>query len=65
MANYYEVVVNAARTLGNHRATKSEIEKLAKRMFGYVGRFFDDSAFSKSYTEFRKSRRKIDRLVYA
>ena len=63
--NYYEIVVNAARTIGNYKATKSEIEKLTRRMFGYVGKTFDDSAFSKAYTEFRKSGRKSDRFVYA
>jgi len=65
MANYYEVVVNAARTIGNCRASKTEIETLTKRMFGYVGRAFDDNAFSKAYTEFRKAGRKSDRFVYA
>lgn len=65
MINYYEVVVNTARVIGNYKATKSEIEKLAKRMFGYAGKVFDETAFAKAYHEFRLSDRKINHVIYA
>ncbi len=65
MINYYDVTVNTARIIGNPRATKSEIERVAKRMFSYTGKVFDESAFGKAYTEFRKSDRKIYRAIYA
>ena len=65
MINYYDVCVNTARMINNPRASKVEIEKYAKRMFGYVGKTFDESAFGKAFTEFKKSDRKIYRSIYA
>jgi len=65
MIDYYEVTVNTARMIGNPRATKTEIEKVAKRMFSYTGKTFDEKTFGKAYTEFKKSDRKIYRAIYA
>ncbi|MDD5053637.1 MAG: hypothetical protein PHO27_12955 [Sulfuricurvum sp.] len=65
MINYYDIVVNTARMIGNCKATKKEIEKLAKRIFGYTGREFNEIAFSQAYSEFRVSGRKNDYLIFA
>ncbi|MFH1547126.1 MAG: hypothetical protein ABIC57_01415 [bacterium] len=63
--NYFDVVVNTARMLDKCRPTKPEVEKLAKRMFGYTGKTFDEGSFSKAFTEFRKADRKVYRAIYA
>ena len=65
MINYYDVCVNTARMINNPRAPKTEIEKYAKRMFGYTGKVFDENAFGMAFTEFKKSDRKIYRSIYA
>lgn len=63
--NYYDVIVNTARMLDKHRPTKPEVETLAKRMFKYTGKLFDDASFNKAFTEFRKADRKVYRAIYA
>jgi hypothetical protein len=65
MTNYYDVVVNTARMLGKYRATKTEIAKLAKRMFGYCGKTFDEKAFSTAFTQFRRSSKKNYSTIFA
>ncbi len=55
MINYYEVCVNVARMINNPKATKNEIQTLAKRMFNYVGKQFEESAFNAAFYQFRRA----------
>jgi len=63
--NYYDVVVGTARMIGKYNAPKKEIEKLAKRMFEYTGKVFDESSFAKAFTEFRMAGTRNDFKIYA
>ena len=61
MPKYYDIVVNTARMIGDARATKVEIEAIAKRMFVYVNRKFDKGEFNKAFADFRRCETKFFR----
>ena len=54
-ANYYDVCVNAARMINKPKATRTEIEKIARKMFEYTGKNLDKLAFDVAFAEFRKA----------
>ncbi len=64
--NYYEVCVNTARMIDNPKATKKELERVARQMFSYTKVQFEENEFDIAFTQFNKANgAKMFRPIYA
>jgi len=53
--NYYDIVLNTARVIGNVNASKKEVVKVAQRVAGYLGKKLDENLLDKAWKEWNHS----------